>query len=483
MEPFRQPMCHCRAGVARRDITPPVGIYNRNWGAALYENAAGVHRPFTATVLCLTGYDAPDEPPHVLVALDLGWLGAAENRELLDRLTAAAGVGPERLLVMLSHTHAGPNLATTAVDKPGGELLRPYFESVIEATGAAINAARDVMEEAWIAFGAGRCALAANRDTWDDTSQRWVCGFNPAGTADDTLLLARLTNAAGAPLATLVNYGCHPTTLGPENRLLSPDYVGAMREVLEGRDGAPVLFMLGACGETGPRDGFTADTTVADRNGRGLGFAAAGVLELLPPPASELVYAGPVISGATLGAWEHRPLAAIPPVTEKLRSTMLSLALPLKPPDSLDELQARHSQLEQAIAAARARGDHLAERDATAHLERTRRRMQRARSVPAGDRLLLNIWLWKLGDACVVAIPAEPYSLLQTELRRRFPGRTILVSTVTNGSVSYLLPRELYGSGLYQDWVSVIGPGGLELVIEAVAEQLQRWGAESVTSP
>ena len=475
MEPFRHALCHCRAGVTRRDITPPAGIYNRNWGAALHENAAGVHRPFTATALCLTGYDAPDETPHVLVALDLGWLGAEENRELLDRLTAAAGVGPERLLVMLSHTHAGPNLATTAVDKPGGELLRPYFDSVIEATSAAIVEARGVMQEAWITFGAGRCALAANRDTWDDTSQQWVCGFNPAGAADDTLLAARLTDAAGAPLATLVNYGCHPTTLGPENRLLSPDYIGAMRDVLEDRDGAPVLFMLGACGETGPRDGFTADTTVADRNGRSLGFAAAGVLELLPPPATELVYAGPVISGATLGVWEHRPLAAAPSVTATLRSTMLSVELPLKPPDPLDELQARHSQLEQEIAAARTRGDRLAERDATAHLERTRRRMQRARSVPAGDRVPFNVWVWQLGDAFVVAIPAEPYSLMQTELRRRFPGRTILVSTVTNGSISYLLPRDLYGSGRYQDWVAVIGPGALELVIDAVAAQIQAW--------
>lgn len=33
-----------RIGVARRDITPPLGIYSRNWGAATRHTAEGVHR-------------------------------------------------------------------------------------------------------------------------------------------------------------------------------------------------------------------------------------------------------------------------------------------------------------------------------------------------------------------------------------------------------------------------------------------------------
>ena len=75
-------------------------------------------------------------------------------------------------------------------------------------------------------------------------------------------------------LGTLVNYACHPTTLAWENTLISPDYVGAMREVVEQHTGAPCLFLQGASGDLGPREGFVGDTAVADRNGRQLGFAA-----------------------------------------------------------------------------------------------------------------------------------------------------------------------------------------------------------------
>ena len=42
-----------QVGVARGDVTPPVGIYHRMWGAATHDRSTGVHRPLTATVLSI----------------------------------------------------------------------------------------------------------------------------------------------------------------------------------------------------------------------------------------------------------------------------------------------------------------------------------------------------------------------------------------------------------------------------------------------
>jgi hypothetical protein len=45
------PQSRCLAAVARVDITPPVGIYHRMWGAATHDRSTGIHRPLTATAM------------------------------------------------------------------------------------------------------------------------------------------------------------------------------------------------------------------------------------------------------------------------------------------------------------------------------------------------------------------------------------------------------------------------------------------------
>ena len=81
-------------------------------------------------------------------------------------------------------------------------------------------------------------------------------------TGDDTVVVARITSGLGTTLATIVNYACHPTTLAWENKLLSPDYIGAMRQTVEATTQAPCLFLQGASGELAPAEQYTGDTAV-----------------------------------------------------------------------------------------------------------------------------------------------------------------------------------------------------------------------------
>ena len=46
-----------RFGIARADITPPVGVYSRCWGAAAHDTADSIHRPLQLTVLVLSSHD------------------------------------------------------------------------------------------------------------------------------------------------------------------------------------------------------------------------------------------------------------------------------------------------------------------------------------------------------------------------------------------------------------------------------------------
>src|SRR5690348_12938904 len=94
----------CRVGIARCDITPPVGIYHRMWGAAKHERASGVHRPLVATVIWM-------EPEHgrkwqaVLIAtLDHCLFDDSEIALFRSAIAAAADVAADHVLICVSHT-------------------------------------------------------------------------------------------------------------------------------------------------------------------------------------------------------------------------------------------------------------------------------------------------------------------------------------------------------------------------------------------
>ena len=258
MKRVKIPQSRCLAGVARADITPPIGIYHRMWGAAMHDRSTGVHRPLTATVLYLSKRDAGSlgENGKFLIALDHCLLRPAEMNELLDRVSCVADTPRDTILFFFSHTHGAGLMQRTRTKLPGGELISPYLESLAGKVAELIRSARDSRQPACVVYGYGRCDLAANRDFLDPVQNKYVCGFNPDGVTDDTVLVGRVTADDGRPLATIVNYACHPTTLAWENTLISPDYVGAMRELVEQATDAPCLFIQGASGDLGPRDGF-----------------------------------------------------------------------------------------------------------------------------------------------------------------------------------------------------------------------------------
>ncbi|HUG90472.1 MAG TPA: hypothetical protein VML55_06545 [Planctomycetaceae bacterium] len=474
------PQSLCQFGLARCDITPPVGVYHRMWGAATHDRSTGIHRPLTATACVFRPWDASGDTPHeqILVAVDHCLLWAPEMAWLLETIAQAAGVPSGQVVVTFSHTHAAGLMDRGRGDLPGGELIAPYLEQMNERIAQAVIEARRACRPATVAYATGRCDLAAHRDLRDDARGQWVCGFNPAGQADDAVFVARVTDAHDRLVATFVNYACHPTTLAWQNTLISPDFPGAMRELVEGATGVPCVFVQGVSGDIGPRHGFVGDTAVADRNGRQLGHAALAALEALPPPRTRFEYAGPVVSGATIGTWEHRPLdeASLAPL-RTFRIQRWTVPLEYRPGRaSVEELQRQQDHWQQEEARARRAGDDAAARDSRAMVERMTRALTRARMLPPADTFPYPVTLWQMGSAVWLMVEGEPYQRLQTALRDRFAAAPILIGVLANGSrCSYLPPRETYGTGIYQETIAVLAPGSLEALLDSIAAKLSEW--------
>jgi hypothetical protein len=317
-----------------------------------------------------------------------------------------------------------------------------------------------------------------NRDFWDEASQQFVCGVNPSGETDDTVLVARVSGAGGDPLATVINYACHPTTLAWQNTLVSPDYVGAMREVVEAATGALCVFLQGASADIGPRQGYVGDVRIADQNGRELGYAALAALEALPPANRRFEYIGPVVSGATLGTWDYRDLSTDEQATKR-RWRFCQWSVELQRRADLPDREQTENELVRWLAVERAaneQGDMAQARDARAQAERMTRQLARLRAAPSGHRVAVTVALLHLGDAYWVLLQGEYYHVLQRTLRKRLAASPVLVSTVTGGwSPGYVPPANLYGRGVYQESIAVVAPGSLEAMIDAIGSQIENW--------
>jgi hypothetical protein len=476
----RTPQGTCRFGLARCDVTPPADIYHRMWGAATHDRATGVHRPLTATALVFQapGGDATPDAEQVLVALDHCLLGATEMSALTRTVCGRTGLGAEQLTVAFSHTHSAGLMGLERASLPGGDRIAPYLEDLAGRVAGIVREARASVGPVTIQYGTGRCGLAAHRDLWDEASKQFVCGFNPAGPADDTVLVAHVTDAAGRAVANVVNYACHPTTLAWQNTLISPDYPGALREVVEGATGAPCVFLQGASGDLGPREGYVGDPAVADRNGRQLGYAALAALEALPPPGTRFVYTGPVVSGATLGTWTHLPVEPEEACRQaRWRCRRWAVELPYRPDlPTAKQARAERDCQQAEEEAARASGDAARARDCRALAERWTRWLTRLADLPPGPTFPLPATLWRTGDAFWLALEGEHYQQLQQALRERFAGVPIVVLTLANGSrPAYLPPADAYGKGIYQESIALLAPGCLERVIEEVGRQIEAW--------
>jgi hypothetical protein len=452
------------------------------WGAALHDRATGVHRPLEATLLWIEQEDAPKLDPQVVLSLDHCILDRQEIHNIRQSIQASTGIGHDNVLVTLTHTHGAGWMSRTRSGLPGGELLGPYLDELAKKMGELAREARGMVVPASIVYGTGRCNLAAHRDYFDEQREQYVCGLNPDGPADDTVLLAKICDRSGSRLGTIVNYACHPTTLAWDNTLISPDWVGAMREVIEREEGGLCLFLQGASGDLGPREGFVGATDVADRNGRQIGYAALSSLATLPMPGTEYRYAGPVISGTAIGTWRHEPLA----VNDNAKANQWSwgqivVELPYRHdlPTIEQTLREREEWLQEE-SQARQVNDELRVRDCRAQVEQRTRQLTRLENLVPGRVYPLTVRLGVLGDALWVFVPGELYQVFQKTLRERFAPRPVFVTTLTNDwQPGYIPSATSYGYGIYQEVIAATAAGCSELLMESISRTLKRLTSSS----
>ncbi|HSQ40144.1 MAG TPA: neutral/alkaline non-lysosomal ceramidase N-terminal domain-containing protein, partial [Anaerolineales bacterium] len=226
------------AGIARRDISPPEGIYQIGYGDRTKGNI-GIHDPLTATTLVLV-----DGTKRIaIVALDMLTI----NEFIVDRVRAR--LCPTEVLLCCSHTHSGP---IAYADGRSPRKNREYIDSLVDDIVMAVQEAGSHLSPAHLEYSRGEAEVGINRREKKPDGHMEI-GRNPEGARDKSVqVVSVIPDPDGTRLATLVNYACHDTVLGPDNLLISADWIGAMRRKVEADLGGAALFLQGATANINP---------------------------------------------------------------------------------------------------------------------------------------------------------------------------------------------------------------------------------------
>jgi len=430
-----------KAGVARVNITPPVGFPQAGF-AARKEVSQGILDDLFAKALVLDD----GKIRIAMVTCDLLGLDkdvVAEIRHLIEKKTDIKG---DNVMIACSHTHSGP-----AVKDPGyleerlvAGIIPAWFEVLPRTIAGAVQMAARALVKARAGTGEGHSDIGVNRRL--KTEEGVTIGPNPQGIVDPTVGVLRVDREDGSPLAVLVNYACHAVTLGPENLLFSADYPGYMMNTLERLWGGRtmVMFANGTAGNINPR--IRGDYTATKRIGSMLAGEVLKVMETI----------------------ETKPDVS-------LRGLQKSIYLPLKKFPSLDEAKAELEEKKRSLA--KAEGGEVLRQDMSGlsgevvqakykvRVIEELERLESEEDLQAG-RLATEIQALRINDSALVALPGEVFVEIGLAIKRRSPfERTFVIGYANDMHPSYIPTTESYEEGGYEPrWAKV--DRGADRVIE-----------------
>jgi hypothetical protein len=228
------------------------------------------------------------------------------------KISEATGIPESNILLGDVHNHSAPS--------PNAEVKTEWDREFADGfVRAAVQAVAN-LQPVRIAAGTGHSRIAMNRRqvrpadsdsplTFDEnySSQSFGkhktdkpvlihefggvvrLGANPQGPIDDAVQIVRVDKATGTPLAVMIHYACHGTSLGGRNSKISGEWMGRMQESVERQfPGLGAIYLQGAAGDINPRhvggldgDGDNIETTWA--LGEEIGREVARVYRQLSP--------------------------------------------------------------------------------------------------------------------------------------------------------------------------------------------------------
>jgi hypothetical protein len=250
----------------------------------------------------------------------------------------------------------------------------------------------------------------------------------------------------------------------------TPDYPGVARQVLEQQVGGVCLFLQGATGNVGPREGFTGDLKVYRRLGTLLGLEGAKVAVSTDTVQQRERLTGVLQSGAPLAIYEQDVVEARPPV---LRVSSRRLQLPLTRFRSVEELDAEAAECRRQFEQLFQSGTEQEVRRARAQVTQANMRAENARLYQGKTHMDWELQGIRIGSVALLSVPGEPFAEISQQIVSESPFRDTLFSGYSNGGFGYLPVRSAYGEGGYEVQTSPFSADAADIVVEEGRKMLR----------
>ena len=444
-------MAEFKAGFARVDVTPPLGI--PMVGYFSHRVADGVLDPLY--VDCVAVSDGTNSA--LIYCVDDLHLTNPFFKKAFPAITAATGVPRDRIYVHSTHTHTGPaDWERSNFSEAENKLVMLYADIRIAKMADAGRFALTDLAPATIGVAKTECRNISfiRRYRMKDGSVRTNPGLyndnvkEPLGTPDETLQVVRFRRT-GAPDIAIVNFGTHPdTTSGTK---ISADWPGVVRKTFENGIGGGVkcMFLNAAQGDVNhhwrfPSPGRKAlnaerarkSTAIAEHMGRAVAGEAMSVWDIC-----EEVPTGPV-RGCVAG----HPMPTNLPTADEIKWVEMFDA------GRKDEIPLKGMELKTLTSPGS--------------------RVRKLKGAPANMDILVSSLA--IGDSLAFAgLPCEPFVDIGRAVKARSPFKTTLVTCLTNGSEGYSPSTKAHSEGGYEGLSSRYAAATGDLLVDAQVGQLK----------
>ncbi|MED3089093.1 neutral/alkaline non-lysosomal ceramidase N-terminal domain-containing protein [Bacillus toyonensis] len=392
-----------KVGVCKVDITPPVGIdfvgYHRETGIN------NIEERIYGTIFVFE----KDEMKTVFISIDnIGMLVEATNF-IREQVASRLHVPFERITVVYTHTHSGPE---TVGDDPLVQSYKTLLVNNVVHGAVTANNNLKLCEVGW-SVTTGNIGVNRRERTSDGKAKM---GTNIEGVVDKRIGMLAIRDVETKELSGVVIFcTAHPNVLKGDSDVLSADYPGMTRELLEKIVNCPVIIVQGAAGNVNAK--YRGSREALNQ----MAYMLSGhVLTMLPT-----VTYSPIVNVRTVSSTMQMKLKDIP---------------------EIDEIQ------KMAQLAEKQWGVNADEWLAIV-LEKYEQGMRRL-------SIDLEVQLFQVNDGIFSGISMEPFSETALEMKEILQNELAFFGGYMNGYIGYLPTKEEFSYGGYEVELSpvVYGP-------------------------